>query len=34
MTSNTMIRRMTPSTSALGKVSPSATTMIRADHST
>ncbi|MCD6681957.1 MAG: hemerythrin domain-containing protein [Burkholderiaceae bacterium] len=32
MTSNTMIRRMTPSNATLGKVSPSATTMIRADH--
>lgn len=32
MTSNTMIRRVMPSTSTLGKVSPSATTMIRADH--
>ncbi len=32
MTANTMISRITPSTRTLAKMSPSATTMIRADH--
>jgi len=32
MAAHTMIRRITPSTRTLAKMSPSATTMIRADH--